>query len=90
LRYDKSQRATAEKSEESSGSDDNDNEDDSSSGSSEEQGDHQTREENSDDKKDEVSEGDGHTDNEERSMDNFVKKCIFLGEKEKIGGGHLV
>jgi hypothetical protein len=24
------------------------------------------------------------------NMDNFSKKCIFLGEKTKIGGGHLV
>jgi len=23
-------------------------------------------------------------------MDNFAKKCIFLGEKAKVGGGHLV
>jgi uncharacterized protein YjaG (DUF416 family) len=23
-------------------------------------------------------------------MNNFVKKCIFLGEKAKVGGGHLV
>jgi hypothetical protein len=23
-------------------------------------------------------------------MDNFAKKCIFLGEKTKVGGGHLV
>jgi hypothetical protein len=23
-------------------------------------------------------------------MDNFVKKCIFLGDKAKVGGGHLV
>jgi hypothetical protein len=22
-------------------------------------------------------------------MDNFAKKCIFLGEKTKVGGGHL-
>jgi hypothetical protein len=64
----RAQRAPAEKGEESSGSDDRDNEDDSSSGSSEEQGDHRTREENLDDEKDEVSGGDGHTDNEERPI----------------------
>jgi hypothetical protein len=23
-------------------------------------------------------------------MDNFAKKCIFLGEKTKVGGGYLV
>jgi hypothetical protein len=23
-------------------------------------------------------------------MDNFAKKCIFLGEKAKVDGGHLV
>jgi hypothetical protein len=23
-------------------------------------------------------------------MDNFAKKCIFLGEKAKVGGGRLV
>jgi hypothetical protein len=23
-------------------------------------------------------------------MDNFAKKYIFLGEKAKVGGGHLV
>jgi hypothetical protein len=23
-------------------------------------------------------------------MNNFVKKCIFLGEKAKVGGGYLV
>jgi hypothetical protein len=23
-------------------------------------------------------------------MDNFAKKCIFLGEKIKVGGGYLV
>jgi hypothetical protein len=23
-------------------------------------------------------------------IDNFAKKCIFLGEKAKVGGGHLV
>jgi hypothetical protein len=23
-------------------------------------------------------------------MDNFGNKCIFLGEKTKVGGGHLV
>ena len=22
-------------------------------------------------------------------MDNFVKKCIFLGERAKVGGGYL-
>jgi hypothetical protein len=24
------------------------------------------------------------------NFDNFAKKCIFLGEKTKVGGGHLV
>ena len=24
------------------------------------------------------------------NMDNFVKKCIFLGEKTKVGGKYLV
>ena len=23
-------------------------------------------------------------------MNNFAKKCTFLGEKVKVGGGHLV
>jgi hypothetical protein len=23
-------------------------------------------------------------------MDNFAKKCIFLSEKVKVGGGHIV
>jgi hypothetical protein len=25
-----------------------------------------------------------------RKVENFAKKCIFLGEKSKVGGGHLV
>jgi hypothetical protein len=24
------------------------------------------------------------------NMDNYAKKCIFLGEKAKVGGGHLI
>jgi hypothetical protein len=29
-------------------------------------------------------------DNPAPKMDNFSKKCIFLGEKAKVGGGHFV